>query len=159
MKFKPSLLFELAVIVFFAVFVYEARDWRLQARLYPWAIGIPMLILAVIHLVSELRGGPAGAAGRSTANPVDVPFAPGVDAVSARRRAITAFCWIFGFFGAIWLFGFNFVVPAFVFAYLKFQSREGWVLSLVLTGAAWLLFWGLFVRLLSLPFPPGAVFS
>ena len=44
-KLKPRLLFDLAIIIFFVIFVYEARDWRLQARLYPWVIGIPMLVL------------------------------------------------------------------------------------------------------------------
>jgi hypothetical protein len=158
MKFKPSLLFDLAVIVFFAVFVYEARDWRLQARLYPWAVGIPMLALAVAHLIWELRGGAATATGGPAAVPVDVQFTHGADAATARRRAISIFCWIFGFFAAIWLLGFNVAVPLFVFLYLKVQSRESWVLSSALTAAAWLVFWGLFVWLLRLPFPDGAVF-
>jgi len=159
MKLKPSLLFDLVVIVFFVVFVYEARDWRLQARLYPWAIGIPMLILAVTHLIWELRGGTGRRAGQAAAVPVDVQFTQGADPATARRRAIGIFSWIFGFFAGIWLLGFNIAVPAFVFLYLKFQSREGWALALALTGAAWLIFWGLFVWLLRLPFPAGVVLS
>lgn len=158
MKLKPSLLFDLVVIVFFVVFVYEAKDWRLQARLYPWVIGIPMLILAVTHLVWELTGRAGKPAGNAAA-PVDVRFTHGADDAAARRRAINIFCWIFGFFAGIWLAGFAIAVPLFVFLYLKVQSRESWRLSLALTGAAWLIFWGLFIRLLSLPFPDGAAVS
>ncbi|MEK7341388.1 MAG: hypothetical protein AABZ69_04130, partial [Candidatus Binatota bacterium] len=57
MKFRLPLLFDLLIIIFFVIFVYEARDWRLQARLYPWAIGITMLVLALIHIFWELKGG------------------------------------------------------------------------------------------------------
>ena len=57
MRLKPQLLLDLAVIIFFVIFVYEARDWRLQARLYPWVIGIPMVGLSVIHMIRGVKGG------------------------------------------------------------------------------------------------------
>jgi hypothetical protein len=159
MKLKPWLLFDLAVIAFFAYFVYEARDWRPQARLYPWAIGVPMLVLAVFHLVWELKWAGVKPVTQPSATPVDFTFTRGVDPALARRRTLLIFSWILGFFAGIWLFGFKTAVPAFVFLYLKFQSREEWGLSLALTGAAWLVFWGLFIRLLGLPFPEGAILS
>ena len=52
----PRTLFSLLVLVFFGYLVWEAGQWRLQARLYPLAIGIPMIALAVINIVEELRG-------------------------------------------------------------------------------------------------------
>jgi tripartite tricarboxylate transporter TctB family protein len=159
MKLKPQLLFDLAVLFFFAIFVYEAKDWRLQARLYPWVIGISMLALSVVHIVLELRSGSDKPSAQPTAVPVDIQFTQGVDPDVARRRAINVFCWIFGFFAGIWLLGFPLAVPAFIFLYLKVQSGERWGLSLALTGAAGLIFWGLFVRLLHIPFPEGAIFS
>ena len=158
MKFKPRLLFDLLIIIFFVIFVYEARDWRLQARLYPWAIGIPMLALALIHLIWELKGGKKPSSQPSNA-PVDFSFTKGIDPVLARRRAINIFSWILAFFVGISLFGFDIAIPAFVFLYLKVQSGEGWGLSLALTGAAWFMFWGLFDWLLRLPFPEGLIFS
>lgn len=159
MKLKPQHLLDVAVIVFFAYFVYEARDWRPQARLYPWAVGIPMLVLAVLHLVWELKGAGGRPATQPPAAPVDFSFTRGVDPALARRRTLLIFSWIFGFSAGIWLAGFKFAVPVFVFLYLKIQSREGWGLSLALTAAAGLLFWGLFIKLLNLPFPDGAIVS
>lgn len=154
MKFRLPLLFDLLIIIFFVIFLYEARDWRLQARLYPWAIGIPMLALALIHIFWELKGGKKPSIQPSNA-PVDFSFTKGIDPVLARRRAINIFSWIFAFFLGIWLFGFAIAIPAFVFLYLKVQSAEGWGLSLALTGGAWFMFWGLFDWLLRLPFPEG----
>jgi hypothetical protein len=157
MKIRPQLLLALILVVFFALFVYVAKDWRLQARLYPWAIGIPMLALAVVQVVLDLKG--IGAKqGRDDA-PVDVRFAERADPALARRRAINIFSWIVGYIIAIWLIGYFYSVPLLVFLYLKVQSRESWPLSIALTAAAWLLFWGLFERLLRLPFPQGQLFT
>jgi len=156
MKFRPQLLFSLLIVLFFAYFIYAAQGWRLQAKLYPWAIGIPMLVLAVAHFILELKGG-ARKKDSADAVPVDFQFTQTIEPALARSRTINIISWIFGFFLAIWLLGFSLAVPALVFFYLKVQGREGWRLSILLTAAAWLLIWGLFVRLLSLPFPPGQI--
>lgn len=156
MKFRAQTILALVLLAFFIVFVYQAKDWRLQARLYPWAIGIPMLILALVQVVLDLKGiGPQKKDGDA---PVDVQFAVRTDPVEARRRTFNIFAWIGGYVFSIWLIGFGYSVPLIVFLYLKVQSRESWALSLALTAAAWLLFWGLFDRLLHLPFPEGQVF-
>ena len=47
------------------------------------------------------------------------------------------------------------MIPLMVFTYLKIQSDESWPLSIGLTAAAWFSFWGLFVKVLNLPFPDG----
>lgn len=157
---KLRLYFDLIVIVFFVIFVYEAREWRLQARLYPWVIGIPMIALAVIHLIREFVGVDSKkASSQAGAAPVDYQFTKGIDPDVARRRTINIFCWIFGFAIGVWLLGFAVAVPLFVFLYLKIQSSEGWPLSIALTGLAWLIFWGLFDWLLRLPFPDGLLFT
>ena len=74
-----------------------------------------------------------------------------------RKRTITMFSWMFGFFAMIWLVGFVIAIPLMVFGYLKFQSNERWGLSIMLTVIAFVFFYALFVRLLNLPFPDGAV--
>lgn len=153
MKFKPQTIFSLLVIVFFIVFLYEARGWRLQARLFPWAIGIPMLILALVHIFLELTG----LDGNDSSDGAPMQYQPTYTADSAviRRRTLNIFGWLFGFLGLIWLAGFSVSIPVLCFLYLKVHSGEGWPLSLLLTAAAWLVFWGLFDRLLHLPFPEG----
>ena len=56
MKIRPAALFSICAFIFFCVFVYMAQDWRMQARLYPWAIGIPMLVLAIVQVILDLKG-------------------------------------------------------------------------------------------------------
>ncbi len=157
MKLRPQVLLSLVVAIFFIVFAYQAKDWRLQARLYPWAIGIPMLILAVLQVVLDLKG--VGPKQGANAAPVDMQLAARADPAVARRRTINIFSWIVGYLVAVWLLGFGYCVPLIVFLYLKVQSRESWLLSVALAAIAWIFFYGLFDRLLHIPFPDGELFN
>ncbi len=154
MKVRPQAIFSFVFVIFFIVFVYQAKDWRMQARLYPLAIGIPMLILAAIQLILDLKGVERK---QTDAAPVDFQFAQAIDPVLARKRTFNIFGWLFGFFIGIWLLGFNLTIPLMVFGYLKIQSGEKWWLAITLTAVAWLFFWSLFVWLLNLPFPDGLI--
>jgi putative tricarboxylic transport membrane protein len=157
LKIRPQAIFSFAIVIFFIVFVYQAQEWKMQARLYPWAVGVPMLILALIQLILDWKG--VERKQRDDAAPVDFQFAQTVDPVLARKRTLNIFGWFFGFFAGIWLLGFTITIPLMVFGYLKIQSGEQWRLSLTLTAIAWFFFWSLFVRLLTLPFPDGLIFT
>jgi hypothetical protein len=58
----------------------------------------------------------------------------------------------------VWLLGFPISIVLMMFSYLKFQSGESWFTSLLLTVIAFIFFWALFVKLLTLPFPDGRIF-
>jgi Tripartite tricarboxylate transporter TctB family len=156
-KIRGPAIFSICALIFFIVWVYVAQEWRLQARLYPWAIGFPMVIFAVIQVILDLRGfkpkeTPDGA-------PVDFQFTKDIDPALAKKRAIIMFSWFFGFLLGIWLVGFPISIVVMMFTYLKIQSRESWVTSIGLTAIAFVFFWMLFVKLLTLPFPEGRIFA
>ena len=129
----------------------------MQARLYPWTIGIPMLILALVQVILDLKGYKAKET--SDGAPVDFQFTQTIEPALARKRAITMFAWLLGFFLLVWLLGFEYGIPLMVFGYLKLQSNESWILSITLTVLAFVFFWILFVKLLTLPFPQGLIFT
>ena len=157
MKIRPAALFSFCALIFFCVFVYLAHDWRPQARLYPWVIGIPMLFLAVAQVIFDLKG--VQAKKSDDATPMDFQFTQEIDPVTAKKRAIIMFSWLVGFFLLIWLLGFPIGIPLMMFCYLKFQGEEPWVLSIALTIIAWVCFYALFVKLLTLPFPEGLIIT
>jgi len=158
LKVKPQAIFSFVFLIFFIVFAYTAKDWRPQARLYPWVIGIPMVILALIQVIFDLKG--IERKQQDGAAPVDFQFAQtAVSPALARRRAIIMFAWFFGFYVSIWLIGFSLTIPSMVFGYMYVQSKEKLWLSLTLTAIAWVFFYVLFVRLLTLPFPDGMIFT
>jgi hypothetical protein len=155
-KIRAPAIFSFCALVFFIVWVYQAEDWRLQARLYPWAIGFPMVILALIQVILDLRGYKA----KETADgaPVDFQFTKEIEPELAKKRAIIMFAWLFGFFFLVLFLGFKLGIIIMVFSYLRFQGKESWFLSTILTVFAYGFFWGLFVKVLTLPFPDGLVF-
>jgi hypothetical protein len=159
-KLRPAALFSLCALIFFIVWVYEAQEWRLQARLYPWAIGIPMVILALIQVILDMKGYQAKeSSDGAPAVRMDFQFTKEIDARTSRNRAIIMFAWLFGFFILVWVVGFNIGIPVMVFAYLKLHSKEPLGLSLILTAIAFVFFYVLFVKVLTLPFPEGLIFG
>ena len=97
MKLRPAALFSLVVLIFFCVFVYEAQEWRMQARLYPFAIGIPMLIFAIVQFILDLKG--VKAKESSDGAPMDFQFSAQkeMDPALVKHRTIVMFSWMFGF--------------------------------------------------------------
>jgi len=156
-KIRPPAIFSICALIFFIVWVYVAQDWRLQARLYPWAIGFPMVVLAVIKVIMDLRG--FKPTKTSDGAPVDFQFTKDIDPALAKKRAIVMFTWFFCFLLGVWLVGFPISIVVMMFTYLKIQSKESWGLSIGLTVIAYGFFWALFVKLLTLPFPEGRIFA
>jgi hypothetical protein len=154
-KIRPAAIFSFCALVFFCVFVYQAFDWRLQARLYPFAIGIPMIVLALIQVILDLKGYEAKPS--DDAAPVDIQRTTTVAPDVAFKRTVTTFGWFVGFFIACWLVGFTIAIPVVVFSYMFFQGKEKFVLVSILTVIAFGFYWMLFVKLLNLPFPDGAI--
>ena len=156
MKIRPPAIFSFCALIFFIVWVYLAQEWRLQARLYPWAIGLPMVVLAFIQVILDMKGYKAKQT--SDGAPVDFQFTKEIDPTTAKKRAIVMFTWFFSFLFSVWLLGFPISIVLMMFSYLKFQSKESWVTSISLTVIAFVLFWALFVKVLTLPFPEGRIF-
>lgn len=140
--------------------VYEAKfgfgAWEPRAALFPWVIGLPAFLLALFIVVQEAL--------RSTRTVKAVEMEtlveePEIEPLIERQRTIAIAGWIAGFFIAIWLFGF---VPASAIAtllYLKWGAGERWPVTVAITVACWLFFWGMFDYALQLPFPAGEIFS
>lgn len=144
-----SLILGLCIMGLSAWAVVSARAWPSKAALFPLVIGIPVFCLAA----AEVLWGLFGPAARSETP--DLQLSQDLPVTVALRRTALALAWILGFFAAIVLLGFPVAVPVFVFLYLTLQGRERRGLSLIFAVAIWMLFYGLFDRLLHLPFPDG----
>ena len=140
MRLSGALLFSAGLAIVAAYAVYAASRWPPKAALFPLTMGIPLLVLALVQVVVELRDPPARE-----------------DQGLANRRSSAVFAWMAGFIALVLLFGFPIAVPVFVLSYLVVASREGWLLSAVLAAAAWGAFHLLFQRLLHFPFETGLI--
>ncbi|MGH8689761.1 MAG: tripartite tricarboxylate transporter TctB family protein [Burkholderiales bacterium] len=149
MDSRASLALALGLMAVSGYGVIAAWAWPWKASLFPLVIGIPVFVLAAVEVLWVLFGTTARGEVQDFQIAQDVP-----ERVVLGRTA-NATAWIFGFFAAIVLLGFPVAVPLFVFLYLKLEGGEGWVFSIVYTAAIWVFFYGLFDRLLHLPFLEG----
>jgi len=154
-RFNPGALFTLLILLIFFGGVFTARQWQFQARLFPWTIGIPALLLCIAQLAMDLFRTTESDDPDDVSGLMDLPVDRGIPVSVVVRRAVNSFGWIIGFMLVIWLIGFIISVPLFVLLYLLIQAREKLWVSLVYTGAMLIFLLGVFHQVLHIPWPPG----
>ena len=149
MERMSSRILGVAVMLVSGAAVVIAMDWPLKARLFPIAIGIPVFCMAAAEVVWGLLRPDARLAA------MDFRLSEHLPPEIVVRRTAIAIGWMLGFLAGIVLVGFPLAVPLMVFLYVKLQGREPWGLAVGLALGVWGLFYGVFDRLLHLPFPAG----
>jgi len=142
-------LFILLIVAAVGWALWESRHFNVRAGLFPWVIGFPLLALAIVQLCLHFTGTER----RPGASPNDL----GQDIPSGAvvRRTAGSFGWIIGYLVAIWLLGFTLGGTLSTLLMLKVGSRERWPLALAMSAGTWLFIYGVFDRILHVPFPPG----
>jgi len=150
LRFDSKALFSVVVVVLVALALWQSRNFGFRAGLFPWAIGIPTLVLALLQLNKDVTGRKKPQAAAATWEAaLEIPLEV------ATRRTLAIIGWTVGFFVMIWLLGFTYAVPVVMILYLKLAGREKWPMTLIVTFFTWLFFHGLFERALNVPFPEG----
>ena len=153
LTFGWATIFSLFIVGVLGCALWESRDFDFRTGLFPWAIGFPVLALAIIQLIMDLMGKESGTSIDSMAEGYS-----GITKDVIHRRTTGAFGWILVLCLAIWLVGFVIAVPLYMFLHLKMGERkEGWLPTFILTAASWALVYGFFGRLMHLRFPEGVL--
>ncbi|MBI3002006.1 MAG: tripartite tricarboxylate transporter permease [Deltaproteobacteria bacterium] len=152
LRLNWAVLFSACIVLMLALALLQSRNFGFRAGLFPWAIGFPVLALAIVQLGMDLLGferrRPHEGLGEIGLEiPRELVF----------RRNLSIIGWTLGFFVAIWLLGFSLAIPVTMILYLKF-AIEKWPITLVLALIAWLFFYGLFDYTLHVPFTEGQLF-
>ena len=153
-QFNPGAFFTLFILSLFVIGLYSSADWQIQARMFPWVIGIPGLVMCVMQLFGDFfRRGDASEQGFHGA--MDLPVDRSVPVAVVVKRAVNSFGWVLGLFATIWIIGFVVAVPLFIFLYLTFQAREKlWISSAYCVGMLAFIV-GVFHLILNAPWPEG----
>ncbi len=123
-RLNPGAILTLLVLASFVFGVWDAGQWAIQARLFPWVIGIPAVILCAGQLLADLFQRLRPEEMDDLRGAMDLPVDRSVPVSVVAKRAANTFAWISGLFAGIWLVGFVLSVPLFVFLYLKLQAEE-----------------------------------
>jgi len=143
-------LFSFLLVIVYAGALWQSRRFNFRAGLFPWTIGLPMFTLALIQFVKDLTG--KEEKGEIKESDREIPRSV------FTRRMILISSWTFGFYVAIYIFGFNIASPLCTFLYLLI-SREKWYLNALITGGTFAFFYGFFSLILHVPFPSGLLFQ
>jgi hypothetical protein len=138
-----DLLVSVVVLAVISWMVWEARQWDVRARLFPLAVGIPAIGVALVQVGFAVRSL------RTASGPSIVPDA----SAGARTRQMLA--WILAITAAIVLFGFEVGSALITFAFLRYAARERIALSLIISIITYASFLAVFDRALNIPMPPG----
>jgi hypothetical protein len=142
--------FTLLLLALISWTTWEARGWDARSKLFPWAAGIPLLVLLLIQVVKQARVVAAGTA------PLGNRGADSVDSDGTRRRTLQIVGWILGFAAMIWAIGFAIGGTLASLLYLKTAAHERWPISLAITAGIGVFFW-LLINRLYVPFPRGFI--
>ncbi|MBI3064472.1 MAG: tripartite tricarboxylate transporter TctB family protein [Deltaproteobacteria bacterium] len=159
--------------------VWEARSWPVRTRLFPWAIGFPVLALAMIQFglacwkairersyvdAVHTHGEPteradAGRSGHQAR--LEVPNGEeagvGLDPKLERERTISISAWTVAFALGFWLLGFKVGSLLLSLAFLRFQADESWKMSALYGLGVYLFFLVAFEMALGVPLAPGVI--
>lgn len=169
-----------AFLVFLSVWVlWEARSWPFRTRLFPWAIGFPVLALALVQFglavwnairqrsnaeadSNRVDPGEKADAGVSGHQPrLEVPGGEEaglvLDPKLVHRRTISISAWTIAFALGFWLFGFKVGSLLLSLAFLRLQAHESWKMSVLYGLGIYLFFLVAFEIVLAVPLPPGVI--
>ena len=145
-----GLLFTLFVSAVMLSALWFARDWPIRASIGVYALGGIGVVLAIWQIVLDARR-PDGPQARSQ---FELPTADG----DSEWGNVEIWSWIIGFYLLIVTVGFPIAVPLFVLAYSKFYGA-GWRLGIALSSIAWGFVYGVFEKILHVPWPTPLITS
>ena len=159
MKINPSFWLSLFFLGLFGVAVATAISWSWDTGLFPYAVGIPALLLALWQLVLDLtmaqRSGDGG--GDPTTQIMDIMTDQSLPKDVVRRSTAVAFGWILCFVFSIWFVGFLIAVPLFVFFYLRHRAGATIRVAVTIASLMAIFIWGVFDQIIHTAWPEAAL--
>ena len=118
--------------------------------------GVPGFLLALIQLTLDLVARGRTEETRAT-DLIDLPTDRSLPPEVVMRRVSAFYGWFLGLVAGVWLFGFFIAVPVFVFLFLLLRAQEKCWSALIYTGATLGFLWLVFEKILRVLWPQGAV--
>lgn len=139
-----GLLFTLFIGVVMAAALWFSRDWPIRASIGILALGAIGVVLAIWQFLLDAKRTGAG----QERSQFDLPTSE----TESKWGNLEIWGWIVGFYLMILTVGFPIAVPLFVFAYSKFYGAS-WLLGIALSAIAWGFVYGVFEKILHVPWP------
>jgi hypothetical protein len=165
----PENLLPAALAGIIAMMLVATRDWSIEAKIIPLIVGSSAMLFCSLSLANDVFGRPVDTAARDAGG-----LAPGgpqkidrdqkihMDIAShighlptgiKFARGAAFFGWLVAFLCSMAAIGLIATVPVFVICYMRLEGRERWSLTVPMAAAMTLFIYGLFDRVLAIPWP------
>jgi hypothetical protein len=159
-KLDPSFWLSLFFMAMIAVLVVTAIDFDWDTRLFPWAVGIPALALALRQLATDWKGEIGLAREESPPHGIlDIQVDRTIPPDDMVRHTVRTSYWILSFACGIWFVGFLISIPLFIFFYLISEAKACKLPALFVAGLTLLFVWALFDQTMHIAWPEAALFT
>jgi hypothetical protein len=151
-----NLLFDLLVVGLLGGAVVWATRWPFETALFPLAIGVPVLVLALFQLGKDALALSLGQSQEGSLVQESIPDVPTDRSVPfhlVAKRAGAFYGSAIGLYLLVLIVGFHAAAVFFLVGFLRFYGQASWSLVLLLTAGVLLLMVGLFDQLLHVPWP------
>ena len=161
-KLDPSFWLSLFFVGVIAVWVVTAAGLNWDTRLFPWAIGMPALALALRQLVADWQGTRAiSEHGEQEPYPgvLDIAVDRSIPPEEIFRHTLRTAYWILTFACGIWFLGFLISIPLFIYFYLISEAKAPKLPALLVAGLTFLFVWAVFDQTMHLAWPEASLFT
>jgi TctA family transporter len=169
---NPDLLFTLVVMGLFTTSLVISSGWEFGARLVPQVVGYTAMITLTVYLLlclfyqkgqrtAAMRDG-SGRTAAQAEDETDVHFDIVVDfgelpAKTIFTRAVIYFGWLLFFFGSAAVVGLLPAMFLFLVGWMRLWGKETWTTTLMVAVIMWGFCYGLFHKILIIPWPQSVV--
>ena len=143
-----NLLFSAAILAFLITIDLYSLKYPLEARIFPWVIGIPATILTLTVTLKEIFRQRQLACEEALSKQTDSNF----------RLHALIIAWMAGYVILIYVLGFYVGTSLFIFLYLK-TNGLGWSRSLGLAGGLFIAIYLMFSFGMEIRLYPGLIYS
>jgi len=160
---KVLTFFLLGIVCFMMVLTF---GYRPGSRLVPQVIGFCtlalMIILCMMVISPKFASWYQKVEGTSPLIGMSkelIESGKKVEQKDMKKREISVVGWVLFLMAVTYILGFLVAIPLFLFLFLKLWAKEGWVLSLCMSGTVLGVVFFVFVYILQLPLHEGIVFQ
>jgi hypothetical protein len=127
MKFKPSDLFTVFVIVILIAAVATASQWQLRASIIILVLGSVGVVFATLQLILDVFGRARGSAAVSARPTMELPTFEDSDPRATLWGTFEIWAWLLGLLVLIHITGLDLALPLFVLVYARFYGASWWL--------------------------------
>lgn len=153
-----SVIFDLIMALLVSVFFILTLTYNAKARFVPLIISTPVLAIAWARVLGTVIATLRKAKRTEQANMPESTTAEEKAAVNEKqpwRKEMVAVGWIILLLAMVYLIGFIWTIPLFIFLSLRVRSHEPIKLSILISLGAWIFMYTLFGFLLKIQFANG----